>query len=163
MKTLIQYTAVLLLLSIIMTKAQTSQVPASVSAAFSKEFSAASNVQWTVTKDIYQSRFEQGDEKLIAYFNQDGTLVATARKIQLSQAPTLVRKSISVLQDQYEAASPAEMYEISEANDTQYFVNVTGKKQFISALASVNGNCKVLRKSNKPLTADQSDILAQMR
>src|SRR3954463_15689423 len=105
MKTLIQYTAVLLLLSIIMTNAQAVTVPASVSDAFSKEFSTASNVQWTASRNIYQSRFEQGGENFIAYFNNEGTLLVTARRIQLSQAPTLVRKSISQLQAQYDAAS----------------------------------------------------------
>ncbi len=162
MKTLIQYTAILLLLSVILTKAQ-NPVPASVSDAFTREFNSASNVQWTTSKNIYQSRFEQSGEKFIAYFSNEGSLLVTARRIQFNQAPTLVKKSVAALQDQYDANVPVEMYEVNEANDTQYFVNVTGKRQFVSAFASVNGNCKVVKKANKPLSADQSDILAQMR
>ncbi len=163
MKTLLQFTAVLVLLALIMVNAQTVITPPSVSDAFRKEFGAARNVQWSASHEIYQSRFELGDQQFIAYFNQKGTLLLTAHRVELSQAPAAVRNSIAQLEYQFDASSPTEMYEVTEVGGTEYYINVNGKTEFISALATFNGNCKVLKKSGKALTAEQSDILAQMR
>ncbi len=164
MKTLIQFSVVILTVCAMQVKAQTRiTVPSAVQESFGKEFGLTTDVQWTEDKEILQSRFQKDHEKFIAYFNRDGALLLTARRIDLPYAPTLVRKSVASLQAKYHSASAVEMYELSESTDTRYFVNIKGKSQFISAVADINGSCKVLKKVNLPLTENQSDILAQMR
>src|SRR5580765_6242548 len=68
-----------------------------VKQAFTKEFDKATNITWMYMKDknLYHARFQYNGEIVEAFYDEEGSLLSTARFIKENQLPILVMKELA--------------------------------------------------------------------
>jgi hypothetical protein len=143
------------LLSITASFATTTGEPvnAKVKYNFDKAFSGANHITWSQVKgeDIYKASFEYNNEKVEAFYNADGVLLASGRYITSRQLPLAVAQSIKENYSAY-AVAP-EVIEFSDGNETAYYVRLDILSQTLTIKASANGDLSVFKKEKRKLPA----------
>lgn len=92
-----------------------------VNDAFNKEFSLAKEVSWETGKDLVRATFKLNDQILFAYFTRNGDLMAVTRNILSTQLPITL---MAALKRDFNAYWISELFEISNAQGTVYYVTV---------------------------------------
>jgi hypothetical protein len=115
--------------------------------AFNKEFAGAQYVRWELIKkeNIYQVHFIYNNERLDAFFEADGTLIATGRFIAVSNLPLLISKNIS---ERYSDYQVCEVVECVRGSETSYLVTVENEKAKLVVHVS-GGSSYVFKKEKK--------------
>src|SRR5436190_17669350 len=90
-----------------------------VKESFKKEFAGATSVKWENVKDLRAATFVFYDHAVIAYFNDEGELLGSAREVLFYQLPLAVIKSFDKI---FSDAYVTEVLEISNTDGTFYRV-----------------------------------------
>lgn len=120
-----------------------------VMSSFKQAFASAGNVTWRQLggEDLYKASFDYNNEKVEAFYNAEGEMVATARYITLKQLPLAVVQS---LRENYDTYIPEqEVVEYSDAGETAYYVRLAGKKAVVTVKAAANGDLSVFKKEKR--------------
>jgi hypothetical protein len=141
------------------------EVNATVTESFSKHFNGASLIQWHKAKGASVAIFAYKEGSWMAYFSQDGKLLASAKKIRdISQLPIAVQESLATLQRQgaKKDNGPLEIgfvYEVLPTHgDTFYYVPMQNANQSLVASISANGYASINKKENRmPAAIDASN------
>lgn len=120
-----------------------------VSQAFEKEFSGAQSVSWEtlVSKNIYHASFVYNNESLHAYFDAEGTLLATGRFVKMENLPLLVSKGI--MEKYSHQYSITETIEFIASSETSYIVKLENEKSKLFIQAFSDGSTSILKKEKK--------------
>lgn len=95
-------------------------------AAFEKEFTGATDVQWSSGKDdVFLATFLMNNEKMRAWFNEEGDVVAIQRSVNPNQMTYLSVKTVMTLAAQQTILSIAE---VNKDGDMYYLVNTENDK-----------------------------------
>lgn len=123
-------------------------VNSAVKQSFSKEFAGAQSVTWDAiaSKDLFHASFVLNNERLNAYFNSEGVLIATGRFIAPENMPMLVSKGINARYSKYELTDVIEMI---SGNETSYIVMVQNEKAKVYVQAYSDGTTSVIKKERK--------------
>ncbi|HEY6436765.1 MAG TPA: hypothetical protein VIY47_09245 [Ignavibacteriaceae bacterium] len=123
-------------------------VNALVKQSFQREFSGAQSVSWEVisNKDIFHASFIMNNERLNAYFDAEGTLLATGRYVKQENLPMLVTKGVTVRYKQYVVV---EAIEFVTGSETSYIIKLENEKHGIHIQAYNDGNTTLLKKEKK--------------
>ena len=151
MKKIIALTAVIITVCLANLNAQNgAPVPPVVIESFNREFGYASNVRWTMIKWLSLARFENNQEPCIAYFDPNGELILSGRKISEDMLPLSVRKETERIRMKSEKGQDilaiTEAYELSAHDGTNYFINLSGDLLKISLIAYGNGSSQILKR-----------------
>ncbi len=119
-----------------------------VKKSFEKEFAGAQAVTWESlsSRNIFHASFIINNERLNAYFNNEGELIATGRYIKSENLPLLASKAVAARFSKHEIT---EAIEYIAGNETSYIVKLNGPKNSISAQVFLGGNIAVLKKEKK--------------
>jgi len=123
-------------------------VNALVKQSFQKEFAGAQSVSWEVIsdKDIFHASFIYNNERLNAYFDAEGTLLATGRYVKQENLPMLVTKGIAV---RYKQLNVQEAIEFVTGSETSYIIKLENEKLSLYVQAYNDGSTTVLKKEKK--------------
>lgn len=123
-------------------------VNAMITQSFQKEFAGAQSVSWEsiAEKDIYHASFVYNNERLNAYFDAAGTLLATGRYVKQENLPMLVTKGIA---GRYGRYNVIETIEFVAGNETSYIVKLENEKLKLFVQAHSDGSINVLKKEKK--------------
>jgi len=123
-------------------------VNALVKQSFQREFAGAQSVSWEVIsdKDIFHASFIYNNERLNAYFDAEGTLLATGRYVKQENLPMLVTKGIAV---RYKQFNILESIEFVTGSETSYIVKLENEKLSLYVQAFNDGSTTVLKKEKK--------------
>jgi hypothetical protein len=119
----------------------TSAVANRIQIALNKEFAGCESVTWTKVKDYQQANFVFHESLVVAYFNEEGDLLGSARNITVVQLP------LSVLQSFDKHLASFEIFEITEitnAEGTSYWVTLDKGNKRYHAKANANGEISSL-------------------
>ena len=88
--------AVLFIISLTSSVAQNGvTVNASVAASFANNFAGASEPRWTAyEKNISLAKFKFMDRAWLAYFNSEGHIITSGRKVSLQELPSRVNEQM---------------------------------------------------------------------
>jgi hypothetical protein len=141
--------AVLAIVAICTSKVNSQSIEAKAS--FASEFGRAENVTWEkVNNKISLARFSENNESKLAYFDSDGKLLMQSRKISFANCPHLVQKSVNRIMESYRTKSGilqvVHTYEITEQDETRYYLNAGNANVQIALMSSTGGSCRVLKK-----------------
>jgi hypothetical protein len=145
-------------------KAQNIAIASSVKENFNNEFRNASNVNWEkVNNNVVLVRFNENNLNKLAYYGSDGKLLMEGRKISFESSPRLVQKSVNSIMESYREKKGilqvVQTYEITDQDQTRYFLNVGNASLQLALMSGSNGSCQVLRKvESTPLS--NTNILA---
>ncbi len=125
-----------------------STVNSKVTRSFQKEFSGAQSVTWETldSKGIYHASFIYNNIPLNAYFDGEGTLLATGRFIKQENLPMLVSKGINEKYGQYRVLETIEFIADSE---TSYIVKIENEKLKLYIQARGDGSTSIIKKEKK--------------
>jgi hypothetical protein len=123
-------------------------VSALVKQSFQREFAGAQSVSWEVIsdKDIFHASFIYNNERLNAYFDAEGTLLATGRYVKQENLPMLVTKGVAVRYKQYNVL---EAIEFVTGNETSYIIKLDNEKVSMYVQAHNDGTTTLLKKEKK--------------
>ena len=89
--------------------------------ALKREFAGYESVTWIKVKDFQQATFVFHETLVVAYFNEDGDLLGSARDITANQLPLPVLQSFDKHLAGFEIA---EIVEITNAEGTSYWLTL---------------------------------------
>ena len=123
-------------------------VNALVKQSFQKEFAGAQSVNWEVIsdKDIFHASFIYNNERLNAYFDQEGNLLATGRYVKQENLPMLVNKGIDI---RYKKFDVLESIEFVTGSETSYIIRLENEKLSLYVQAHSDGSTTLLKKEKK--------------
>lgn len=115
---------------------------------FSKTFSGAQHVSWTVMTEekIHRASFLLNNERVNAFFDVDGNLIATGRFIKTDDLSPMVRRNI---ESKFPESRILEVIEYVETNLTSYLVTFETAKAVITVRANGMGTSQILKKEKK--------------
>ncbi len=116
-------------------------VPAKIKSAFEKMFTAAQNVNWEKTSDLYFASFKLNDLDVKAVYNESAELMSTSRKINFNQLPLRVSMAIAGKYKEYNM--PETAMEVVSDGQTAYHVNLESDKNILMLQSSNNGDITV--------------------
>lgn len=124
------------------------KIAPSVEKAFQKEFAGATYVKWAVLEksDMYQANFIYNNERISAFFAEDGSLLAMGRFIPTANLPMLVSKTLHNRFADYEIK---EVMEVVKGSETSYVVTVENEKARLIVNAYSTGGAYVFKKEKK--------------
>ena len=117
-------------------------VNAKIKESFKKEFAGVESVNWDEVGNYQRAAFLFHDRPVVAFFDEDGELLGSARNVLFNQLPLTVIKSFD---KRFAGAEFREMYEISngegisygitfETENRRYHVKVNTDGNFLSAI-----------------------------
>ncbi|HEX7902298.1 MAG TPA: hypothetical protein VF487_00365 [Chitinophagaceae bacterium] len=106
--------------------------------AFEKEFPGALSPKWEKLQDTdtYLVRFVYNSGGMIAYINNDGAMLATARIVEKENLPFRVNEKMA---RKYPGFRINKIEELSTATDVSYLLTIENIKERISLQAYGNG------------------------
>jgi len=104
---------------------------------FQKEFAGAEFVKWDEVENYQRATFLFHDHPVIAFFDEDGELLGSARNVLYDQLPLTVIKS---LDKRFAGAKFTEMYEISNMDGTSYGITFDRQNKRYHVKVNIDGN-----------------------
>ena len=95
--------------------------PAVVTQSLQTFFTGAKEASWSVVNNLYKAEFVLDAQTITAYFDAEGTLVASARNITASQLPILLQAD---LKKEYANYVVANTLELDNEDGVTYYVTV---------------------------------------
>ena len=106
-----------------------SKTPSPVLTSFQSSFDKAENTSWSNVKGLYRVDFTIEDQKLSAFYNPSGELVASSRDVSLEQIPMALKYDLEKNFDGYKVTS---LFEVDNKDGITYYATVNNiKSQFI--------------------------------
>ena len=108
-----------------------------IKASFKTEFAGAEFVRWDEVENYQRATFLFHDHPVIAFFDEDGELLGSARNVFYDQLPLTVVKSI---ENSFAGATFLSMYEISNLDGTSYGITFETQNKCYHVKVNINGN-----------------------
>ena len=119
-----------------------------VAEAFKKEFAGATSVKWEVIRksDLFQAHFIYNNERINAFFDVEGNLVATGRYVAVANLPLLLRKNMF---ERYKGYQIKDVVEFVQGDETSYLISVENEKSKLLVHGYINGSAYIFKKEKK--------------
>ena len=88
---------------------------------FKSTFAQASEVNWSVSDNLYKAEFALNGQYASVFYEADGNLVATMRNISSQQLPITLQAS---LKKEYADFWISELIEVTNADGISYYVTI---------------------------------------
>lgn len=117
-------------------------------ASLQKSFSGAKLLKWSEMKssNLLYASVLYNNERMNAYFDADGNLVATGRFIKPEALPLVVSKA---MKEKYHDASITEVVEYIEKEGTSYLVSAESASRSMVIHAFTDGSSYVFKKTKR--------------
>jgi hypothetical protein len=112
-------------------------VSGKIKESFKKEFAGADFVKWDAVENYQRATFLFHDHPVIAFFDEDGELLGSARNVFYDQLPLTVIKSFD---KRFAGAEFLEMYEISNIDGTSYGITFETANKRYHVKVNTEGN-----------------------
>jgi hypothetical protein len=114
---------------------------------FTRNFPGATGIDCKITGLFTKVDFTWRELKLEVFYDKEGNLLATCRKIPFSNLPLALQLSLNT---EYAGMTPTEVSEFDDANDGLcYYVTVADTQKTYILRLSVSGSISVFRKIKK--------------
>jgi hypothetical protein len=111
-------------------KISTSKVPASIKAAYMKEYPTAKNAKWEIENGLYEASFKSNGHNVSALFDKNGKMSESEVDIKISELPS---GAVSYVKEHYKS-SIKEASKITKTNgEVNYEANVNHKDVIFDA------------------------------
>ena len=122
------------------------EVSAKVLGVFSKEFTTAKDITWTVASNYYQACFMYNDQYVSAYYSIDGDLMGLTRYISPADLPLALQSDLKKNHSEYWVT---DLFEVANDNGTAYYITLEDADQKIVLKAAGGKNWENFKKVKK--------------
>ena len=136
------------LLASVVSKADTTytdKVEPFVLKSFETTFSNAREVSWTTVSDLYKATFTFNGQHIIAFYNNEGALVAVTRNIASNQLPIKLQTALK----NNDNAWISDLFEVSGEEGTTYYVTLETADRKVIMKSVGNSSWNVYQKIEK--------------
>ena len=88
---------------------------------FEKTFTTATNVEWTITPNLYKARFEMNGQVVTAYYSTSGRQLGVTRNITSHQLPLTLQ---TAMKKEYANHWITDLFELTNDEGTTYYVTL---------------------------------------
>jgi hypothetical protein len=145
--------AVVMLFAVVITASAwanpTSPIPSEnekVQAAFLQQFAEAKDVAWTEKKGIYLASFKLNNDRMLAWYTEDGEVTAVHRSIELHQMTFLAAEAVKKMAENKQLLN---IGEISKEGELFYIVRIDDEKCTSTYRMSTSGEQTRIEKIKK--------------
>lgn len=114
---------------------------------FKSTFAEASEVNWSVTNNLYKADFALNGQYASAFYDAEGSMVATTRNVSSLQLPITLQAS---LRKDYAEYWISDLFELTNAEGISYFVTLQSGDNKLILKGSALGEWSVFQKTRKP-------------
>lgn len=118
-----------------------------VQTAFQKNFSAAVNVTWEASDELYFASFELNGKKVNAAYDENGELMGYSKKIELSEVPKNISESLKTAYSGYAIANT--VTEIEYEGQTFYYATALSPTKVLKLKCLSDGQISVESRKKK--------------
>jgi hypothetical protein len=108
-------------------------VEPSVLKSFKSTFATATEVDWSMTQDLYKAVFFLNGQYVTAYFKEDGNMAALTRHISATNLPIILQ---TALKNDHKGLWVTDVFEVTNDGGVRYYVTLE------------NADTKIVLKSN---------------
>lgn len=148
--------AVLIVISLTNLKAQDNiQASASVLSSFQNSFQGASNVRWSsLPKKITKATFSHLGDSYLAFFSEEGKLIATSRKVRsVDDLPLVIQTGFNQkkasLENKAGTFTIAHVYEMLKDGITKYYITMHNPQSIVFLSVDSYGMAVVTKKTKR--------------
>lgn len=114
--------------------------------AFNKEFTTATDVQWTTKDNYYRADFVFNGQYVSAFYSTDSELMGLTRNISSLELPLKLQAK---LRKSYSAYWISDLFEVSNNNGTRYYITVENADTKIILQSTDNNSWTEFKKTAK--------------
>jgi hypothetical protein len=92
-----------------------------IKSSFNRDFVSAKDVSWNVQKDFIKATFKMNSQVMFAFYDETGSLLATARNIPSEQLPISL---FSKMKKDYSDCWISELFEMDRDGQTSYYITL---------------------------------------
>ena len=122
------------------------RVAPAVVKSFNKTFTAAQEVDWTVSNNFYKVEFAMSGQYITAFYGTDGHLLGVTRNISSLQLPLTLQAE---LKKDYQDYWITDLFEVANNEGTSYYVTLENSETKIILKGSASSNWSTYQKSRK--------------
>lgn len=109
--------------------ANTGKTNPAVQQSFQNTFSGATDVEWTISENLYKASFTYNGQVVTAYYGTDGTQLALTKNISSDQLPISLQAD---LRKHYDGYWVSNLFEMNDANGVSYYITLeTGESKLV--------------------------------
>lgn len=97
------------------------KTPNNIVTALETSFSDVKDASWTIVGNYYKAEFAIDEQNISAYFNYEGELIATGRKINVSQLPISLQLD---LKSTYKDFTVTQSVEVDVKDEPTYYLSI---------------------------------------
>ena len=113
---------------------------------FQKEFKGAEDVRWSEGRDVISASFTLSNSRIVAYFNNEGELLGTARNVLFNQLPLAVIREIN---NRFASAPVYDIIEYTCGGETFYHMDVDTSTKHLKLKVASDGYISIEKKTKK--------------
>ncbi len=113
---------------------------------FNTEFKGASNVVWSSTRDYTKAAFTVNDQKMEAFFNSNGDVIATTTTITADQLPAAAKRSFAKRFDGYDVK---DIIRFEGADEDGYYISASNEKEAVIVKITDDNTVSTFQKTKK--------------
>ena len=125
------------------------EIRANIISSFKKDFAAAQDVQWEQGKQFVKATFTLNGQVMMAYYTEEGNLLAVTRNITSSQLPINL---LTEIKKSYTTYWITELFEIAMSGTTSYYMTLENGDQTLILKSEAAQDWKVYKKEKKDST-----------
>ncbi len=126
--------------------APTVSVNYNVLSSFKSAFKGAADVQWTVKEDFVKASFIINNERIEAFYNQDGEEIGTSKTITLDAMPVDAKRAFAKLYSNYTVKEAIYFVGVDE---NAYFISAENEKETVIIKVTENNHVSVFNQTSK--------------
>ena len=112
---------------------------------FKRSFKNATEVNWTLSNNLYKANFILSGQYVAAYYDAEGTMIALTRNISSTQLPIALQAN---MKKNYEGFWITDLFEMTNEDGTSYYVTLENADTSV-ILKSNNQDWEKFKKQSK--------------
>ena len=113
--------------------------------AFQNEFNTAREARWTTGDNYFMVEFLYNEQRVFAYYNNDGELLGLSRYMSTLELPVMLQ---SKLKANYSGYWVSDLFEVAKNDNTSYYITLENADTKM-VLKSEGSEWKVYKKEKK--------------
>lgn len=126
--------------------APTASVNYNVLSSFKSAFKGAADVQWTIKQDFVKASFIINNERIEAFYSQDGEEIGTSKVISLDAMPVDAKRAFAKLYSNYNVK---EAIHFKAAEENAYYISAENEKETVIIKVGENNQVSVFSQTSK--------------
>ncbi|HLY69212.1 MAG TPA: hypothetical protein VKR53_05755 [Puia sp.] len=117
-----------------------------ITTSFNKDFVSATNVSWNKQKDFTKATFTMNNQVMFAYYDESGSLIASARNILSEQLPINLMNDLKKGYGNYWIS---ELFEMDRDGQASYYVTLENADETLILKSNSFNGWSTYKKSKK--------------